>query len=325
MTRKQALEIDALIKRSKKILVTTHINPDGDGIGTGCALVRCLEQMGKTVDFINRDPMPEIYKFLPGSEKIKNMPKVYGKYDLIIFLECPDLDRNGHIIDHITQTGCSINIDHHPGNVMYADLNVVEPKAAAVGIQLYNFMKHAGWKIDKEMAYGLYTAILTDTGSFGYSNASPEVHMITSKLIARGAKPSEISGQVFSTSEQSTRLLAKMLNKLKIDKSVGWSVLTRAMFKDTGAKENDTDNFINFIRSIRTVDVAVLFKEINSSMVKVSFRSKHGIDVNVIAAGLSGGGHKYASGCVVKQPLAKAVKTVLGEVGKYYRTRKKEK
>lgn len=323
MTKKQASDIAALIKKSHSILLTTHINPDGDGLGSGSALVSVLSKMGKKVDFINRDPLPDIYRFLPSSGKIKNINKVKGCYDLAIFLECPDLARNGHIIDHIKQAKRTINIDHHLGNVMYGDLNVVEPKAAAVGMQLYQFMKFNGWKISKDVACGLYTAIVTDTGSFAYSNTSPEVHQVTAELIKAGANPNQISGEVYATTLSSTRLMAKMLTALKFEGKAAWSVVTKKMFKETGAKESDTDNFINSIRSIRGVDIAVLFKEVTADSVKVSFRSKHGVDVNMIATELNGGGHKYASGCFIKKPVKEAEKLVISEIRKYFKTRKK--
>ena len=323
MTKKQANETAGLIKKSRKILLTTHINPDGDGLGSGVALLNVLLKMGKKAEFINRDPLPDIYKFLPLSGRVKHSQKVKGCYDLAIFLECPDLARNGHIIDHIKQAKRTINIDHHLGNVMYGDLNVVEPKAAAVGMQLYQFMKFNGWKITKDIACGLYTAIVTDTGSFAYSNTTPEVHKVIAELVSAGANPNQISGEVYATTFSSAKLMAKMLTAMKFEGRAAWSVLTKKMFKESGARESDTDNFINSIRSIKGVDLAVLFKEVSSDSVKVSFRSKHGVDVNMIATELNGGGHKYASGCFIKKPVKEAEKIVMSEIRKYFKTRKK--
>jgi len=314
MNRSEALQLKGLIEKAKTILLTTHINPDGDGLGTGSALMHSLKKMGKKVDFINRDTLPAIYSFLPGSRQIRSMQKVKGRYDLVIFLECPDLQRNGHVFDHASQAKCSVNIDHHLGNIMYADMNIVDPAAPAVGVQIYRFMKWAGWEITKEAAQGLYTAIVTDTGSFGYSNTTPETHEIASELIKAGVKPSEIGAEVYATSEGAVRLTTMMLNGLKLDKGIGYSVLTRAMFKKSKARENETDNFINVIRAMKEVKVAVLFKEIKKNVFKISFRSKKGVDVNLIASELNGGGHKYAAGCVVSLPMKQALKKVLHEI-----------
>ncbi len=316
MNRNEALQLESLIKKSRTILLTTHINPDGDGLGTGTAMLHCLKKAGKKTDFINRDALPSIYSFLPGANSIKKMSKIRKKYDLVIFLECPDLQRNGHIFDHASRAKCSVNIDHHLGNTMYADMNIVDPAAPAVGVQIYRFMKWSGWEITKEAAQGLYTAIVTDTGSFGYSNTTPETHQIAADLIKAGVKPAEVGAEVYATNESALRLTTMMLNELKVDNGIGYSVITKAMFKKSGAKENETENFINIIRSMKEVKVAVLFKEIQKDIFKISFRSKKGVDVNLIASELNGGGHKYAAGCVVNMPMKQAVRKVMHEIKK---------
>lgn len=318
----QIEKLHGFIKQSKKILLSTHINPDGDGIGSGLALVNKLIKMGKKVDFINRDPLPVIYKFLPGSGLVKNTKKITGKYDLAIVLECPELERNGGIVDYPTQAKLTVNIDHHLGNTMYGDLNIVDPTAAAVGEQLYRIMKELCWEIDKDVATCLYTAIVTDTGSFAYSNTTPEVHIIASELLKEGADPEYISSQVYASTESAVKLMNLMLMKLKVEGRIGYSCLTKKMFKVSGASESETDNFINSIRAIKTVETAMLFKETGPKSVKVSFRSKGSADVNIIARRFKGGGHKHAAGAVINLPIAKAMKTVVAEVKKYYRIKK---
>ena len=317
MTDSQLKTVYRLVKKAKKILLTTHVNPDGDGIGSGLALMNELIKMKKKVEFINRDPLPEIYRFLPNSSRIKHSKKIKGRYDLAIILECPELNRNGFIIDFLKQVKFTINIDHHLGNTMYGDLNIVEPYAAAVGVQLYEIMKKTGMKIGKEAATCLYTAIITDTGSFRYSNTTPGVHMIAADLLKFGADPEYIASEVYATSVASTRLMGMMLKTLKIRKNVGWCCLTRAMFRKTLAGDSETDNFINSVRAVKNVEIAMLFKELDAKAVKVSFRSKNGYDVNYIAKKFGGGGHKHASGAVIKEPLKKAMGSVLLEVENY--------
>ncbi len=314
MTDNKVKLLGKIIKSAKKILITTHLNPDGDGIGTGLALINKLLKMKKRVDFINRDSMPAIYQFLPKSNKIKNIKKVEGSYDVAIILECPDLARNGGIIDYEKQAKYIINIDHHPDNDMYGDMNIVDSRAAAVGVQIFEIMKKLGWKIDKDVASCLYTAIITDTGSFRYSNTTPGVHIIAAELLRAGADPEAIAFEVYSTTKSSTALLMKMLAGLKIQNKIGWSRLTKKMFRETGAAESDTDNFINSIRSIKEVEVAILFKETAKNVTKASLRARNGADVNKIARKFGGGGHKHAAGCVIKTPIKKAEKLLLAEV-----------
>jgi phosphoesterase RecJ-like protein len=318
MSPNEAKKLRAALQKAKTIMLTTHRNPDGDGIGSGLALMNKLVKMGKKVDFITRDPLPSIYRFLPMSEKIQQLSEVNKKYDLIVFLECPDSDRCGRIIDYKKYGKIIVNVDHHLGNEMYGHINIVDPKAAAVGLQLYRFMKHSGWKIDKDTAECLYSAIITDTGSFNYSNTTPAVHEAVADLLRSGAKPAYISSEVYSTSRQSAALLCGMLSRMKIQNGIGWSVLTRQMFKKTGAADSETDNFINSMRSIRDVKIAILFKEFGPQTVKASFRSKTGLDVNRIASYFDGGGHKYAAGCVIRKPLKQAIAAVLAVVRKFY-------
>ena len=276
MNGKETGKLIKAFNGAKTIFITTHRNPDGDGIGSGLALMSKLLKMGKRVDFVTKDPMPAIYRFLPLSGRVRQLKEVRKKYDLAVFLECPDADRSGKLFDFKKYAKITANIDHHLGNGMYADINIVEPKAAAVGLQLYQFIKHAGWPLDEDTAECLYAAIITDTGSFNYSNTTPGVHMAVADLLKAGAVPAYISSEVYSTSAKSTALLMRMLSRLSIKNGVGWSVLTRKMFKDTGAEDSETDNFINFIRSIRDVRIAVLFKEFGPRTVKVSLQGQAG-------------------------------------------------
>lgn len=322
MTKLQIKHITEALYKAKTILLTTHRNPDGDGIGSGCALMEALIGRGKKVDFVTRDKASDVYSYLPHYEKIKNEKEIKKHYDVVVFLECPDQERCGGLIDIKKYAGVSINIDHHLGNEMYADINVVEPEAAAVGMQLFELFEGAGIEITPAMAVGLYTAIITDTGSFSYSNASPAVHKIAGRLLSLGVKPDAVSSEVYSTTKESTALLASMLSKVKVEGKFAYSCITRAMMKKTGAQDSDTDNFINHIRAIRSVDIAVLLKEFSPGVIKASFRSKRGYDVNSIARRFDGGGHKYASGCVIRKKLHAALRDVVREVKKSLKAKK---
>lgn len=311
MKTKDVLLLKDILKKAKTILITTHRNPDGDGIGSGVALMSILLKSGKKVDFVTKDTVPFIYNFLPYVNKIKKVDSINKRYDVVIFLECPDKDRNGKIIDFKKNFKISVNIDHHIGNTRYADINIIDSKASAVGMQLFEFFKKAGFKIDLDVALGLYTAIITDTGSFNFANSTPDVHRAAAELIEKGVKPSFVSSNVYATSPESTKLMAQMLSRIRIKDGIGWSVLTKKMFKQTKALDSEIDNFINLIRNIRDVKIAVLFKEYGAKVIKVSFRSKTGFDVNRIATFFNGGGHKYAAGCVIHKTLKDAISSVL--------------
>ncbi len=318
MKKSEALLLKKVFNKAKTILITTHRNPDGDGIGSGIGLMCMLLKIGKKVDFVVKDTVPLIYGFLPYFNKIRKTDGVEKKYDAVVFLECPDKERSGKIIDFEKNVKLSINIDHHLGNTRYADINIIDPQASAVGMQLFDFFNKVGWKIDLNAALGLYTAIITDTGSFSFANSTPEVHNVAAELIKKGVKPSFVSSNVYATSPESTKLMAQMLSKIKIENGIGWSVLTKNMFKKTKAMDSETDNFINLIRNIRQVQIAVLFKEYGAKVVKVSFRSKTGFNVNRIASLFNGGGHKYAAGCVIHKNLKETISTVLTSIKKYH-------
>ncbi|MCX8092859.1 MAG: bifunctional oligoribonuclease/PAP phosphatase NrnA [Candidatus Goldbacteria bacterium] len=319
MTQKEVALLKKVFKKAKTILLTTHRNPDGDGVGSGVGLMSMLLKFGKKIDFVTRDPVPFIYNFLPYYNKIKKLNAVKKKYDVVVFLECPDKDRNGKIIDFKKNAKLTVNIDHHLGNTKYADINIIDSEASAVGMQLFEFFKKAGWKIDLNTAIGLYTAIITDTGSFNFANTTPQVHNVVAELIEMGVKPSFVSSNVYATSFASTKLMSLMLSKIKIQNGIGFSVLTRKMFEKTGAQDSETDNFINLIRNIRTVKIAVLFKEYGPKVIKVSFRSKTGFDVNRVASIFDGGGHKYAAGCIIHKNLKETISIVLSTIKKQYR------
>jgi phosphoesterase RecJ-like protein len=323
MTKNEAILLKNTLLKAKTILLTTHRNPDGDGIGSGVGLMSMLLKSGKKVDFVTKDPIPSIYNFLPYFKNIKKVDSVKKKYDIIIFLECPDKERSGKIIDFEKNAGLTVNIDHHLGNTLYADINIVDANASAVGMQLFDFFNKIGWKIDLNAATGLYTAIITDTGSFNFANSTPQVHHAVAELIQKGVKPSFISSNVYATSLESTRLMAQMLAKIRVENGIGWSVITQKMFYQTGAKDSETDNFINLIRNIKQVNIAVLFKEYGSKVIKVSFRAKTGFDVNHIATLFNGGGHKYAAGCVIHKNLKEAISIVLSTIKKYKKSLKK--
>lgn len=308
------------LKKHKNFLIISHINPEGDSIGSELAFTSLLKTLGKGTYIVNAQKLNHRYRFLPKSSSIHTKIKKDTKYDAVCFLDCADIKRIGKIYEKIDLSKPKINIDHHLGNASFGDINLVEPDASSTAEILYTLFKEAKVKIDKDTAVCLYIAILTDTGSFNYSNVSSFTHKVVSHLIDTGIDVSKIYKNVYEKISPSTiRLLGLALSTLKLSKNraIARMKITKAMFKKGKARLGDAEDFINFPRSIKGVKVAILFTEITRNKIKVTFRSNDIVDVNEIASHFAGGGHKKASGCLIKGTLPEAEKKVLSMVKKY--------
>lgn len=313
-------KIAKIIRENKSFFITSHIRPDGDSIGSQLALKRILERLGKEVIIVNHDPVPKIYDFLPGSESIKQELPENKEFDVTFVLDSPEHSRLESSAETIRRAKVIINIDHHLGNERFGKYNYVDIKASAVGEQIYELTKVMDFKIDREIALGLYVGILTDTDSFRQSNTTSRTHEIVAHLMKIGdLKPAQITHQVYETQLPSAiKLLSMTLDTLERseDGRIAWMTITDEMFKETGATLAETENFINYVRSVKGSEVAVLFTELTKDEVKVSFRSKPSADVNSIARTFGGGGHLRASACTLKGALEEVKQRVLAEVKK---------
>ncbi len=313
-------KIAEVIRENKSFFVTSHIRPDGDSIGSQLALKHILERLGKEVTIANHDPVPKIYDFLSGRESIKQELPKNRKFNVVVVLDSPDLSRLGSTAEIIRKAKVIINIDHHLGNEGFGKYNYVDTKASAVGEEMYELTKVMGFKIDREIALCLYVGILTDTGSFRQSNTTPRTHEIVADLMKIGdLKPAQITHQVYETQLPSAiKLLSMTLDTLETseDGQIAWMTITDEMFKVTGTTKAETENFINYVRSVKGSEVAILFTELVKDEVKVSFRSKSSADVNRIAKTFGGGGHLHASACTIKGDLEEVKEKVLAEVEK---------
>lgn len=308
--------LDVLGKRSS-FLVTSHENPEADNIGSELALASLLGELGKEVHIRNTDPVPANLLFLPGSEKIKNDLTPAPSFEVAVVLDCGNLSRVGKVEPLVKKGSLVINIDHHVSNTGFGDLNYVDAKAAAVGEMLVDFFSPLGIGIGKERAACLYAAILTDTGSFRYRNTSPRTHEKAAALLKEGIDPYWISEEIYQSRPVSAyRLLALALSNLRLseDGRIAWSAVSREMYRKAGAGADDTEGFVEQLRSIQGVEVAILFKEEEEREVRVSLRSRGKVDVNAIARELGGGGHLAAAGCTVTGKLDEVVEKVVAEV-----------
>jgi len=303
------------IKKFNKFLITSHINPEGDAIGSQVAMSCLLKKLGKESVMLNESPVPNMLQFMKGTELImKEIPGDFN-FQAVIILDCPDLMRIGRVNEYIKKDSVIINVDHHISNIDFGKYNWVEPEISSAGEMVYDLFKAFKMKIEMEEAVSLYTAIMTDTGSFRYSNTSSKTHRIAAELIDIGVEPYEMHTKIYETSSlQDTNLLGESLQTMKLtdDGKIAWLWVTKEMLKKTKASLEGTEGIISFPRSIDGVEIAILFRETGTEdRVKVSFRSKGKVDVNKLAAEFGGGGHPTASGCTIFGKIEDVEKKVL--------------
>lgn len=307
-----------MIAESQRILFFMHVQPDGDSIGSTLGMIRSLRQMGKEAIMVGVDPIPRLYRFLPGWDTLYvPWQQVAGPWDLSCFLDCGDVQRVGEALPTVQLGKRTLNVDHHPTNTAYAEFNYLDFSAAAVGELAYRLLREIGAPIDSETALCLYTSLVTDTGGFRYDSTGPSTHRVAAELIELGVRPYEVSSAIFEN-ESPTRLslLAKALETLRIDETgkVAHMVVTRAMMEAAGAQDDEIEGIVNYARSVSGVEVGILFKETADGRIRVGLRSRRQVDVGAIAVSFGGGGHARAAGCTLHPPLDEAVGQVLDKV-----------
>ena len=294
-------KINDLIAAYSSFLITTHESPDGDAIGSSLALANYLAELGKDVTVHICDPVPEIYRFLPMSDKITaDLPD--RDYDICFVLDVGEFRRAGNRIAACSRIGSFINLDHHKTSESFGVVNLIDTAAAATGVLIYRIIKEAGGNISFPTAICIYVALITDTGSFRYSNANPEAFAVAGEMISRGVDAWDITAQLYENQpRQRIELLALALSTLRFSDCGRFASLavTLDMYEKTGTDSEQTDGFVNYPRSVRGVEVAIFFRQISAESFKVGFRSKGKVDVSRIAEGFGGGGHHNAAGCIV--------------------------
>jgi phosphoesterase RecJ-like protein len=299
-------EILSVLKNEKVFLIATHINPDGDALGSALALSSALEARGKEVHIYNKDRVPEFYKFMPGHRKCKSgLKNVLSKNPVLILLDCNSPERaalEGYSFRK------AVVIDHHETEKDFGEIRWVVPAAAATGLMVFSLIKAMGVTLTCDMATNLYTAIAVDTGTFRYSNTSSEVLNASAALIDSGANPAFIAECLYERwTGNRFALLVMTLNNLEIKNAVAMMHITKDMFKKTDTNPEDTENFLNFPRTIKSVKISAIFRDMGDGFWKASLRSKGNINVAKIAELYGGGGHRNAAGFKIKGSL-KSVK-----------------
>jgi phosphoesterase RecJ-like protein len=309
-------KIAQVLKKNNSFLITTHLHPDGDAIGSEIVFLELLKHLGKKAVILNDTPIPSLYGFLPGSEQIDTKLKTDFKPEVAIALDTPTLKRFGRIKDRVIKAPFIINIDHHISNTYFGHINWVEPGAGAVAEQILSLLDYLKIKLKPRWAACLYAAILTDTGSFRYMNTTSATHRIAARLLEKGVRPEKIAQQIYeSNTLQKILFINRTLKTLKTtpDGSIAW--ITVPPYEKY---END-EEIVTYPRSLKSVKIAILFRKLKSGRVKISFRSKGAVDVNTLAQRFGGGGHHAAAGCVVKGKLNSVKKKILEEAYEFIR------
>ena len=307
-------ELLQAIVDAKSILITTHVAPDGDAIGSALALKIALDRMGKGPRVGLSDPVPEFLRFLPEADSIETAECVGGPFDLALVLDCGSLDRVGKCENAVVSSRKVANVDHHTTNTHFADINWVDSEAAATAQMAAGIIRDLGVEFDPDIAACLFAGLSTDTGSFRYSNTSADTFRVAAALVDAGARPWEIAQNIYDTKPyKSLSALAEAI--LGIQFSSGGLIasmeITAEMMERHGITESETEGFIGYARSIEGVEVAVAFREVEDGLIRIGFRSKEKVDVAEIAAEYGGGGHVRASGCTVPGPLAEVKSNVI--------------
>jgi len=310
------------IIQSSSIALITHINPDGDAIGSTIALMHALDKMEKLVDVYCQDMVPSMFDFLDGINRVTKPDQSTKSYDLVISLDCSDPERMGTCAPIMDKAIRSANIDHHVSNTLFANINVVDEEASATGEIIYKLITLLDIEPNKSIAEALYTAIVSDTGRFSFSNTTPTTHRIVANLIEWGADVVQLSNLLFNNHAlEWVRLLGQAINSLEIyhDGKVAIMHITQEMMDKTGAIEEHSSGIIQYAKDITGVELAALLREVDDSTIKVSLRSQSIVDVSLLAQEFGGGGHKRAAGCTINLPLIQAQEELMKVIDSYFK------
>ncbi|MGE5553196.1 MAG: DHH family phosphoesterase [Betaproteobacteria bacterium] len=314
MSKEQGLKAVAEeLRRHRRFLVTSHVHPDGDAVGSVLAMGWLLRQLGKEARLVLPERVPAAYAFLPGQEAIETVGEAAPEQDAdaVVVVDCSDLGRLGRVREILPPGAVVINIDHHLQNE-FEGPKYVRTEAAATGELLYEVIREFGLKPDCDTATCLYTALLTDTGSFRFANTTADTLRIAADLLALGVSPSCVAEQVYDVRPlASLRLLAEVLATLQVTPCgrVAWLTMDEGMLERHGLDASETEGIVNYARTIAGVKIGALFRWVGPSLTRVSWRSRPGYDVAKLAARFGGGGHVNAAGCDIPQPVPQAAQS----------------
>jgi len=300
------------IEKRSSFVVTSHARPDGDAVGSSLAMAEVLRAMGKKADVVLADPVPFLYQPLPHADAVFASLSLDRTHDAAIVLECDSAQRTrlSGLENYFI-----ISIDHHASSRPWGQVNWIDFHACAVGEMVFRLALAANVKITPEIATCLYTAVVTDTGSFSYSCTNAHTFELARCLVQYGASPAEIAHNIyFSSPLAKMRLLGVALNSLQHENAFTWMSVARRDIEGCGAIDEDCEGLVNYALGIAGVEVAVFFREMANERIRVSIRSKGAVNVAAIAEKFGGGGHDCAAGFSLEGPEAAAIGRVLTEL-----------
>jgi phosphoesterase RecJ-like protein len=300
------------IEKRNRFVLTSHARPDGDAVGSALACAQILRSMGKDAEVVLHDGVPRIYQPLPFADRVRQAEVVNGDYEAAIILECDSIQRTrlGGLENQFL-----ISIDHHLSGRPFAHVNWIDPSAVATAEMVYKLAREAGVTITPEIATCLYTAVLTDTGSFMFEGTNQHTFALARELVLAGADPAHCARNIyFGHSTAKMRLLGAALSNLHREGPLAWIWITQEQMDRYEAKEEDCEGLVNYALSIQDVEVAAFFRELPDKRYRVSLRSKGQLNVASVAERFGGGGHQCASGCSLEGPLSVAVARVLSQL-----------
>jgi len=319
--QKKCQEFDEVVKASKNILIISHVNPDGDTLGTMCALQLAIQKnYKKKAEMLILSKLPKVYEFLPniGEVKTLDMFDKSREYDLVVAVDVASIDR---LIDAqvlFEKAKFSVNIDHHRTNNNYGSLAIVEPHASSSGEVLYKIMKNLNWQIDLDTATCVYTAILTDTGGFRFENTNAEVFKIAAELTEMGINPKKLYKKCYESKSRAVVLFQSYCVSKAVfsaNEKIAYTIVYKKDIEKFGVGDDATDGIAEALRAISSTDVSFVVKEVDTKICKISMRSKE-LDIAEVCSKFGGGGHKFAAGCTVKASCDESVKKLLAEINK---------
>jgi len=305
--------VEQLISPAWRILLITHVSPDGDAIGSLLAMGSLLRDQGREVTLTCEDPAPESVAWLPGSSEIAG--RASGSIDLVISLDCSDRDRMGNVYEDRLTSVPLLNLDHHITNTQFGTLNWVDPSCVATAQMVLYLAKALGWRVTEPVAVCLLAGIVTDTRSFRTSNVDAATLRAALQLVEAGASLSQVARQSLDQQPLAqVRLFADAVGGLCLEDGILWTWVTRAMRQRWAVFDNGTSGLSNSLVGVREAQVVVVFTERDNGTIDIGFRAAPGYDVSQVAASLGGGGHPLAAGCTLSGDLERVQDQVLGQV-----------
>lgn len=310
-------EIIAAINGGNSFVITAHVKLDGDALGSELAFYLMLQAMGKRAVIYNQDETPEQYRFLPGAQNIVHELGDVGLYDVGVVLDCSNLQRVGEKAASIEKIQTLINIDHHISNGGFCRLSMLDGNASSTGELIHRLMREMRCRMTKDICTNLYAAIITDTGGFRYSSTHRDTLLAAADLIDNGAEPQWISENIYeSDSPAKLVLLAKVLESmsLDLDNRVGSLFVMREDLRQTGTSLDHSEGFIDIPRTVKGIDISVLYSQLEGDCFKVSLRSKGQINVEKVARKFGGGGHVHAAACRINGDIEEVKALIAGAI-----------